>query len=239
VSAKSEAFVRSGSSLPVLSERAGRKIICLSHDIEEAVDTPISEAACRENLVRMLAIEKTHNVAATYNILGALWQSKVPLIIAEGRHSLGFHSYNHQIEDLRQLPLCRRVNTQVRGYSPPRSRITAEITESNLRRWDFQWLSSSIRSLGFADIRLESGIVKIPVHLDEHPVYAGRLSYGAWKSRVASLLAEGGFVSLKLHDCYAGLWLDDYSDLLAEMSLVGEFWTCDRIAARMCGETGE
>ena len=212
---------------------SGRRIICICHDIEGPVDSPVSEEGCQDNLVRMLGAERAAGVPATYNVLGTVWREKAPLIAAGESHALGFHSYNHNIGDLRQLPLCRRIDPNVKGYRPPRSQITPEISDQNLRRYNFHWLLSSARSLGFADVRLENGIVKIPVHLDDYPIYRGKLDWNTWERQLLHLAETGDFVSFGLHDCYAHLWIDRYASLLERLASMGEFHTCDRIADRL------
>jgi len=210
--------------------RMKTKIICVCHDIEGPVDTPVEDAHCRDNLLRMLEIEEDLGVAGTYNVLGMIWNDRVPVIVSRGRHALGFHSYNHQIEDVEQLPRCRPLNSEVRGYRPPRSRITPELTGDNLRAHGIVWLLSSVRSFGFTEIRLEENLVKIPVHQDDHPLYAGRIGFDEWEAKLYERLESTPCLAFGLHDCYAHLWLDRYRRILERLAGLGEFWTCDRLA---------
>src|SRR5262249_48637105 len=141
--------------------------ICIFHDIEEDADTPIARADCARNLERMLEIEKSLGVKVTYNILGRLFADKRDVIrAANSAHGLAFHSYNHDLADLSQLEQCRNVDLRVRGYRPPKSKLTSELSDYKLTLLNFEWLASSASSLGHEDCRLENGLVKIPILMD-------------------------------------------------------------------------
>ena len=150
-------------------------------------------------------------------------------MIAGRGHGLAFHSYDHRAEALDQLPRVRGVDLQVRGYRPPRSLLTAELTDHALSYWNFEWLLCSARRLG-QEIRLVNGLVKIPVHLDDYHLHTGALDRTAWLRELRALLARLPFVGLGLHDCYAGRWLDWYGDLLDELAATGDLRTCDELA---------
>jgi hypothetical protein len=125
------------------------------------------------------------------------------------------------------------VDLQVKGYRPPQSRLTAEITDYTLAYWNFEWLLSSARSLGSSEPRLQNGIVKIPIHMDDYDMQTGDLSYGQWLQRLDSLVATRDFVAVGLHDCYARHWLDGYAELLGRLEHAGELWTCDQVVNRV------
>lgn len=223
--------------VPLLDEtespRAGPKVICVFHDIEENVDTPVSAAACQRALVQMLETERSLGVRATYNVLGTLFREKMPLISSYGSHALGFHSWNHRIGDLSQLKRCREVNLKVRGYRPPRSILTPELTDYRLSYHNFEWLLNAAGTLPSSDCRLESGIVKIPVHLDDYPLAAGTLKYPEWRAAALRLADERSFVAVGLHDCYADYWMKDYAELLGQLTQRGELLTCDEISSQV------
>jgi hypothetical protein len=203
--------------------------ICVFHDIEENVDTPISSAECVDNLVRMLQIERYSGLNATYNILGALFTRKVDQIRASNpKHSIGFHSFNHDLADLTQLSKCRRVDLRVRGYRPPQSRITSELSDYDLTKLNFEWFACGARSLGCAGRNLENGIVKIPIHLDDYSLFLGK-PYEQWESELLNCARATPFFSLGLHDCYAGKWLEQYRDLLGKLAAIRSFATADEI----------
>lgn len=206
-----------------------RPTIALFHDLEEDVDTDVSPAACRAALVHMLDLQERRGIRVTYSILGALFPAKAPVIAGRG-HSLAFHSHDHSLEALDQLPRVRRVDLQVRGYRPPRSRLTAELTDHALSYWNFEWLLCSPLGLGSREIRLVNGLVKIPVHFDDFSLHTGDRDRDAWLRRLRALLASQPFVSVGLHDCYAGRWCDWYGDLLDELAATGDLRTCDEIA---------
>ena len=178
-------------------------MICVFHDVEEDVDTAVAPAACRDALVRMLAIERARGARVTYSVLGRLFATKADAIRASGEHALAFHSYDHRVDDRTQLARVREVDLQVKGYRPPRSVITDELADYALAYWNFEWLLSSAASFGFAAPRLENGIVKIPVHLDDYPLHTRELSLEAWLDRLDAEIRARDFVAVGLHDCYA------------------------------------
>ncbi len=208
---------------------SARRTIGLFHDIEENVSVPVGSQACRANLARMLEIEARHGVLATYNIVGTLFREKHAAINVR-EHAFGFHSYNHRIDDPDQLPRAREVDLQVRGYRPPQSVLTDELSDYNLSYFNFEWLLTSALRFGFEEGRLENGIAKIPVHLDDHPLHTGEVDYMGWRAHLRRLVDQRAVAVFGLHDCYAHHWLDHYDDLLAELSAVGEIVTCDALA---------
>jgi hypothetical protein len=203
--------------------------ICIFHDVEEDVDTEISSAECADNLTHMLQVERSFGLKATYNILGTLFSRKNDEIrISNPDHAIGFHSFNHHLWDLAQLSQCRAVDLRVRGYRPPQSRITSELTEYNLTRFNFEWLASSVNSLGRNTCKLENGIVKIPIHLDDYSLSLAK-PYGQWESELLSAAQGKSFLGLGLHDCYAGKWLTRYPDLLDKLATKGQFVSADEV----------
>jgi hypothetical protein len=210
-------------------QEASKVRMCIFHDIEEDVDTKISSVECADNLTRMLQVERSFGLKATYNILGTLFNRKIDEIrISNPNHSIAFHSFNHQLCDLAQLSQCRAVDLRVRGYRPPQSRMTSELTDYNLTRLNFEWLSSSVNSLGHMTCKLENGIVKIPIHLDDYSLSLGK-SYGKWENEVLSAARGKSFLGLGLHDCYAGKWLMRYPDLLEKLATKGQFVSADEV----------
>lgn len=209
-----------------------RKVICICHDIEEDADTAIAPEECREALDKMLAIERAHGVFTTYSVLGRLFRDKAPVILCSGSHSLAFHSYDHQIGGHTQLAQVRQVDLQVRGYRPPQSKITKELSDYALGARDFEWLLSSARSLNLEQPAIERGIVKIPVHLDDWPMQSGAMTREQWIERLRDEIRTRDFVAVGLHDCYARHWIDWYPELLEELKQLGELWTCDQVVNR-------
>ena len=208
-----------------------RPVITIFHDIEEDVDTPVSAAECANHLARMLQIEGQFGVNATYDILGTLFDAKRRQIWASnGRHSIAFHSYDHNIRNDGQLTKCRNVDLRVRGYRPPQSRITSELSDYNLTYLNFEWLASSAASLGFSRCRLQNGLVKIPIHLDDFPLYRGTMRFEEWEGQVLSTLRVNRYVAIGLHDCYGDRWLPHYPDLLKKLGALGRFMTADDLS---------
>ena len=207
-----------------------RPVICIYHDIEADVDTEVSPEECHAALQRMLEIERAHGVSATYNILGQLFAHEAPLIGADRGHSIAFHTYDHKLDSLDQLPRLREVDEQIKGYRTARSIITPEITDYALGFYNFEWLMSSAKSFGFDLPKLEHGIVKIPAHFDDYPLSTGAMNYEEWMNRVLTMTQQRGFVAIGLHDCYSKFWIERYSELLGLLKHAGEVWTCAQIA---------
>jgi hypothetical protein len=205
------------------------KRICVFHDVEGNVDTPVSSAECVDNLDRMLQIEQCLDLNATYNILGTLFSRKIAQVRASNpKHSIGFHSFNHELTDLTQLPQCRRVDLRVRGYRPPKSRITSELSDYNLTKFNFEWFACGARSLGYASCNLENGIAKIPIHFDDYSLFLGK-PYEQWENELLGHARATPFFSFCLHDCYAGKWLGRYRELLIKLASIKSLATADEI----------
>ncbi len=205
------------------------RVICLYHDIEENVDTDVAPEDCESALTRMLEVERTLGIRATYNVLGEQFARKIPTILASDSHSIAFHTYNHRLDDLDQLAQVRRVNLQVKGYRPARSIVTSELSDYNLAFHNFEWLMSSASSLKRDLPGLENGIVKIPVHLDDYSLSTGAESYEEWVSQLLALVNEKSFIAVGLHDCYSRRWIDRYAELLSSLQSAAEFWTGDQV----------
>jgi len=108
--------------------------------------------------------------------------------IERGGHCLAFHSYDHTREvplwqrlplrHLRihllirlrgyppaiQLKLCRQADYLLRGYCPPNSIVSRELSPDNPRYFNFDWLASSSDSLGIRAPCLRNGIAYLPIH---------------------------------------------------------------------------
>jgi len=208
---------------------ASAALACIFHDIEEDVDTEISPAECAENLQRMLDVEKSFGLRTTYDILGTLFARKREQIRAvNSQHSIAFHSFNHDLADLAQLRKCRGVDLRVRGYRPPQSQITAELTDYNLAFANFEWLALSTRSLGYGDCRLESGVVKIPIHADDYSLHLGK-PYEQWESELLGQARNAPYFGLGLHDCYGKKWLERYPELLEKLLAIKPIVSADTI----------
>lgn len=206
------------------------KSICIFHDIEEDVDTRISPGECRESLKAMLEIENNLRIAASYNILGRLFRDKHDQIrTADPGHALAFHSYNHDLADESQLTRCREVDLQVKGYRPPRSILTNELTDYRLSYLNFEWLASGSRSLGASSCFLQNGIVKIPISMDDYPLVTGQLGYEEWERQLLDSARNAPFFAFGLHDCYASTWLRSYPKLLEKLAAIGTFVTADQV----------
>ena len=212
----------------------GLRKICIVHDIEGNVDTAVSALECWNNLERMLRLEKELGVSATYCILGrSFHRARNVIIDFNHRHAIGFHSMDHDLANLNQLLQCREVDLRVRGYRPPKSRITNELSDENLAYHNFEWLASSVYSFGHNDCILRNGIVKIPIHVDDYHLFTGCKDYLKWKSALCDRAGLCSLFGVGLHDCYAGKWLEYYPELLSKLALLGKFVTADEVCDEM------
>jgi hypothetical protein len=216
-----------------LAQRGSATSICIFHDTEENVDTHVSPEACRRSLTAMLEIEKQMGVQSSYNVLGMLFDGKQDEIRSSNPgHSLAFHSFNHDLADETQLTRCRDVDLQVRGYRPPQSRLTAELTDYQLSYLNFEWLACGRRGFRASSCFVQNGIVKIPISIDDYPLSTSELGYQEWEHRLLRSARESSFFAFGLHDCYAACWLDAYPELLADLAKIGTFVSADQICDR-------
>ena len=214
---------------------AGGPVICVCHDVEagfghEDWDPDFADVAhgtWRQGLQDMLAVEARAGVRATYNVLGLLFEEVRAELEAAG-HAVGFHSYDHRIE-APQLNECRELDYRVKGYRPPRSILTPELTSENLLFHNFEWLAGAPEERP----RLVGGIVRIPVVVDDYALYKEQMPYEAWEAMVFETLAGAEFGAVGLHDCYAPLWLPRYAALLDKLASLGRLATLDEVAAEV------
>jgi hypothetical protein len=234
VSGNSERIVRLVADTEIAAGDEEGARICIFHDIEENIDTNISVIECAHNLTTMLEIENEVGVNVTYNILGLLFHAKREEIqTSNPHHSLAFHSYNHNLDDLAQLQQCRKVDLRVRGYRTPKSCITSELSDYALTYFNFEWFASSASSLGHPDCKLENGIVKIPIQQDDFPLATKTVGYPRWEGDLLDLARAHTFFAFGLHDCYAREWLRHYPRLLGELAKIGRLVTADQICNNM------
>lgn len=229
-----ERVVRLSPSAQRDAGSGSRPLICVFHDIEENVDTEVTVQECNDNLIAMLNIEKSRRVRATYNVLGTHFPAKRQQIWdCDNGHSIGFHSFNHDIADETQLTRCRQVDLQVKGYRPPQSKITSELTDYRLSYLNFEWIASGERSLGVKRCTLQNGIVKIPIFTDDYPIFTGQQDYAEWERRLLECARTRNFVAFSLHDCYGKFWIDHYDALLDKLADVGSLVTAEEVSNRV------
>jgi hypothetical protein len=217
------------------------KIICLCHDIERGLGhlesdpdfAQLAEKTSPMSLTKMLKIERQSGVRATYNVVGQLLPGVREEIETED-HCLAFHSYNHRIaKDDKQLAPCRGVDYRLKGYRPPQSKITDELSEENLCFYNFEWLASSTYSLGIDTPEMRNGLVKIPIHFDDYDLYRDRLSWEVWEQRALEIIEKTDFVAFSLHDCYAPFWLTHYSSFIDKVRGLGTLKTMNEVLNAM------
>jgi hypothetical protein len=215
-----------------------RRTISICHDVERglghAEEDPAfarrAERASSRDLEAMREIEAGLDVRATYCVVGSLLP-ELRDVLDESGHCLAFHSFDHRIDRERQLRHCRQVDYRLKGYRPPRSRITPELSDRNLLFYNFEWLASSPASLGVKGPELRAGVVRLPVHFDDFPMYWAGLPYADWERRALAQIARSDFTAIGLHDCYAPYWLPRYRGFLEHVQEMGELRTLDEVAA--------
>jgi hypothetical protein len=215
------------------------RTICVFHEVERGlghrdVDADFAaraEVTAPDDLRAMLSVERELGLSLTYCVVGLLLP-EVRESIQEGRHEIAFHSFDHDLEQP-QLARCRALDPTVAGYRPPRSELTAELTDVNLARYGFRWILNA-SSEGWPG--LEDGIVKIPVLLDDFPLHARNVSYRRWERKALQRVRKTRFAALGLHDCYARFWLPHYRGLLQKLSSLGELVTVGAVAERVAAD---
>jgi hypothetical protein len=216
------------------------RAVCLFHDIERGLGhldldpgfAAQADEAGDSALGEMLAIEESEGCLATYSVVGQLLE-EVRAAIERPGHCVAFHSYDHEIDgDSQQLNRCRQVDYRIKGYRPPRSLITPELSDRNLCFHNFEWLASSVPSLGTEQPTMENRVVKVPILIDDFDLYRG-MPYPDWESRVVDLLRRHEFASVSLHDCYARCWLPHYPRFLERIRQLGPLRTVDELAAEV------
>lgn len=216
---------------------AEEKTVCVMHDLEgglghRAEDPELARRADSEleaRLDAMLAAEAKAGVSVTYNVVGTLLDGVRDRIEAGG-HAVAFHSFDHG-EGRDQLHRCREVDYRLKGYRLPRSEPTPETTDQVLAFHNFEWLASSVSSMGTAVPELRNRLVRLPVTLDDFDLYTGRLDYPAWEEGLLAHVERDPYTAVGLHDCYAHLWLPHYPELLEKLRGQARLRTLDEVSA--------
>jgi hypothetical protein len=212
------------------------RTVCVCHDLERGwghrdCDVQLADRADQAgaaHLGAMLEVERSLGVAATYNVVGAIL-SDVRQPIESAGHCLAFHSFDHCIEAEDQLPRCRGIDYRLKGYRPPQSRLTAELSPETLCMHNFEWLASSAKSLQTRLPRLHRRIVQIPIQFDDYAMYQGQVSWAEWEQAALATVERQPFVAFSLHDCYAPWWLPHYQDFLQKIQQRGVLKTMDQV----------
>jgi hypothetical protein len=217
------------------------KIICLCHDVERGIghldsDPDFAQAAEKTSgasLTEMLRIEKRMGIHATYNVVGQLVPSLREPIESAG-HCLAFHSYDHRdFEHSSQLGRCRSIDYRLKGYRPPQSKITPELSDENLCVHNFEWLASSSCSLGIDSPQMHNRIVKIPIAFDDYELYRSGLDWETWEAQALATIRQNNFIAFSLHDCYAPFWLPPYERFLERVCALGKLQTMNDVLNRV------
>lgn len=217
-----------------------RRTISICHDTErglghENVDPEFARQAERRAPADLAAMRDTEaglGVLSTYCVVGSLMGELRDELETDG-HCLGFHSFDHRLDGPDQLLRCRKVDYRLKGYRPPNSVITRELTDRNLLFHNFEWLASAPRSLGVTRPELRAGVVRLPIRLDDFEMHERGMSYDEWERRALRTVSENQFTAIGLHDCYASHWLPHYGTFLERLAELGDLRTMDQVAAEV------
>lgn len=221
------------ASEPLVEE----KVVCVFHDLERglghrAEDPALARRAdetARATLDALLAVEGHAGVHVTYNIVGAILNEVRDEVESAG-HAVAFHSFDHGDGD-RQLERCRELDYRLKGYRAPWSRLNEETTDERLAFHNFEWLASGSTSLGTDVPEMRNRLVRLPVTLDDFPLYTGQLRYEEWERKVLQHVERETYSAVGLHDCYAYLWLSRYAELLDKLAAAACPRTFDQVSA--------
>lgn len=220
------------------------RTVCVCHDLERGlghvgVDETLrvqADASAPRTLERMLEFEDAAGVRATYNVVGSILPEVQDELASRG-HCVAFHSFDHSsATDSKpgdQLKRCRQVDYRIKGYRPPRSLITRELSDKHLALHNFEWLASSQKSLGVDEPKLRRRLVRLPIALDDYPLYSGTLTYELWERLLLRLVGQRSFTAVSLHDCYARWWLHRYPALLESLADRARLCTMDDVSAEV------
>jgi hypothetical protein len=215
------------------------RTICICHDVERELGHVEREpgfvahaaATSPAGLRRMLEVEGRRGIRATYDVVGQMMRDVRGDIEGAG-HELAFHSFDHRPHD-NQLGLCRGVDYRIRGYRPPNSRMTRELTDEQLGRYNFEWIASSAGSIGTEQPALGSAAVRIPIFFDDFPLHRHGMTFETWEAEALATTASRSFTAFGLHDCYADRWLHGYDAFLGKLADLGTLRTVGEVADRV------
>jgi hypothetical protein len=220
------------------ADRPANRVVCVCHDIERGLGhvgydlARTADERAAEDLEAMRRVEAEFGVKTTYCVVGALLEEVRAPLEADG-HCLAFHSFDHRPEPDHQLRRCREVDYRLKGYRPPLSYLTPELSDRNLLRRNFEWLASSSWSLDADEPEMHSGLVRLPIGYDDHSMWLDGMGYEDWETATLELISAADVVAIGLHDCYAPCWLPHYPRFLERVSELGELRTLDEVAAEM------
>ena len=216
--------------------------VCVCHDLERGlghvgVDEELrlqADANAASVLARMLEVEEAAGIRVTYNVVGSILPEVEDELASRG-HCVAFHSFDHSTdpESNDQLARCRQVDYRIKGYRPPRSLIIRELSDKKLAYHNFEWLASSQKSLGADGPTMSRRLVRLPIALDDWPLYRGQLTYEQWERLLLTVVRERSFTAISLHDCYARWWLDRYPSLLERLAYQARLCTMDDVSAEV------
>jgi hypothetical protein len=216
------------------------RTVCICHDVERGLghlgyDLTFAREIERRapgDLTAMVEVEAAAGVSATYCVVGSLLD-EVRDELAAGGHALAFHSFDHRADGAPQLHQCRVVDYRLKGYRPPQSVLTDELTETNLLFHNFEWLASSAWAFGFRDPQLHHGLVRVPIAADDFKLWSEGRDYDDWERETLARIEARDVTAISLHDCYAPWWIERYPAFLERVRALAEPRTVDELAAEL------
>jgi hypothetical protein len=217
---------------------APEKVVCVFHDLERGlghrdVDSDLerrANATASAALDAMLAAEADAGVSVTYNVVGQIL-NEVRRQIESAGHAVAFHSFDHG--EGPQLQRCRQLDYRLKGYRPPRSILTEDTRDEHLAFHNFEWLASAAGSLGTETPEMRNRLVRLPVTLDDYPLYTGAQSYEDWERGLLAHVSSHAYTAVGLHDCYSHLWQGAYPQLLDKLGCAARLCTFDELSAEV------
>ncbi|OGZ03095.1 MAG: hypothetical protein A2390_02635, partial [Candidatus Liptonbacteria bacterium RIFOXYB1_FULL_36_10] len=209
-----------------------QKLVTFYHDIEQNIDSKADVSLCREAIIRFIELEKKYRVAATYNVVGKIFKEQSDLIqmIREAGQEVAFHSYNHQSDwnsnyYVSEVKACREAADWPVGYRSPRSRFDNS-TLSQLFERGFLWSAES--DIAKEPYFIYKGLVRMPIALDDWPIYMGKLNIDKWLSFFSKILDERRYIAVGFHDSVASFDLEKmlgvYEAAIKEVKKKGAFF---------------
>jgi SAM-dependent methyltransferase/peptidoglycan/xylan/chitin deacetylase (PgdA/CDA1 family) len=228
------------------------------HDTEQDLSgiPDVDSKKCREAVRSFLEIERKYHVAASYNVVGKLFETQPDIInwIESHDQEVAFHSYSHRHDvatknlDYRaEIEQCRKVSPRPKGYRSPRGEFTQDTIRS---LWEngFLWNAEGVRRT--EPFFVYAGLVQLPIAMDDWLLYAGPrqrnkpIDVNEWLRRFSNLLDTRRYIAVGLHDSVASLVpevMDAYERAvritIEKKALMASFWqTADLFRRRVLAD---
>ncbi len=178
--------------------------ITVFHDYEGAYSSPSRKEPSYRGVTQLLEIEKKHNVKASYNIVGKLFDDCpeiIERIISEG-HDIASHSYNHKVitkfslkqidEDMKKSKeQFDKYNVAFNGFRSPQSRWCFGLIRS-MQANGLKWSAERDRS-DYPYIIHKKGkdsIIRFPIKMDDWDYISDNVSSDTMFKKLIGVVKE-------------------------------------------------